>query len=69
MHVEDCKNFASIVGKKGDVFVTHQLLPHSHSANHLRYARIITNPHVALKADHNLKREDGDYASEWPVMC
>lgn len=60
-HVKDCNRFASIVGKKGDLFVTHQLLPHSHSANHLHYPRVITNPHVTLKEDHNLNRSDGDY--------
>ena len=46
------------------MFITHQLLPHSHSANHLHYPRIITNPHVSLKEDLSLNREDGQYVSD-----
>jgi hypothetical protein len=50
-----------VVAKKGDVFVTHGMLPHSHSPNHLHYARVITNPHVNLSEPFNLSRKDGDY--------
>jgi len=55
------ESFRSIVGKKGDLFVTHQLLPHSHAPNYLRYARVITNPHCNLREDYCLNREDGHY--------
>lgn len=37
------------------------MLPHSHSPNHLNYARVITNPHVNLREPFNLNRADGDY--------
>lgn len=64
-HVTDLprESFTSVVGKKGDLFITHQLLPHSHAPNYLQYARVITNPHVNLREDYNLNREDGDYVS------
>ncbi|BEJ12560.1 hypothetical protein CspHIS471_0210200 [Cutaneotrichosporon sp. HIS471] len=52
---------ATVVGKKGDVFVTHGMLPHSHAPNHLHYARVISNPHVNLSEPYNLNRADGDY--------
>jgi hypothetical protein len=39
------------------------LLPHAASPNYLRYARVITNPHVALHSPHNFNRPDGNYVS------
>ncbi|WWC58909.1 uncharacterized protein I303_101454 [Kwoniella dejecticola CBS 10117] len=60
-HAYQCKKFTQIVGKKGDLFITHQLLPHSHAPNYRRYARVITNPHINMRENHNLDRADGDY--------
>lgn len=60
-HIKDCKNFAQIEAKAGDVFITHSFLPHTHTPNHLPYARVITNPHVNLKDPFNLNRSDGNY--------
>lgn len=60
---KNCDEFASVVAKKGDVFIMHGLLPHVASFNHLHYARVITNPHVVLKDPYNLNRPDGDYVS------
>lgn len=57
---KECKKFARIVAKAGDVFITHGLLPHSSTPNHLRYARIITNPHVNLAVPFNLNRPEGE---------
>lgn len=49
--------------KKGDVVITHGLLPHVVSYNYLHYARVITNVHVTLRDPLNLNRGDGDYVS------
>lgn len=62
-HVKDCKKIDYVVANKGDLIVTHALLPHTHSPNHHHYARVITNPHVNLVEPFNLSREDGQYAS------
>lgn len=60
-HIKDTKVHAQIVAKAGDVFITHGLLPHAHTPNHLWYPRIITNPHVNMVEPFNLNRPDGDY--------
>lgn len=60
-HCKQAKKFTQIEAKAGDVFITHGLLPHAHTPNHLHYARVITNPHVNLKEPFNLNRPDGDY--------
>jgi hypothetical protein len=57
----ECSNFAQIEAKAGDVFITHGMIPHAHTPNHLHYPRIITNPHVNLAEPFNLNRPDGDY--------
>ncbi|KAI5479741.1 hypothetical protein MNV49_003002 [Pseudohyphozyma bogoriensis] len=56
-----CHKFAQVEAKKGDVFLLHGLLPHANSANHLRYARVIANPHCNMVEPFNLNRADGDY--------
>ncbi|KAJ7189934.1 hypothetical protein B0H12DRAFT_1332311 [Mycena haematopus] len=56
-----CRKFATVEAKAGDVFITHALLPHAPSKNHLHELRVITNPHVNLKEPYNLNRADGDY--------
>jgi len=61
-HVKDCKKFTTVTAKKGDVLLMHGLLPHAASPNYLRYARVITNPHVALHGPHNFNRPDGNYS-------
>jgi len=60
-HLKNCKKFTTVEAKAGDVFVTHALLPHSPSKNHLHEVRVITNPHVNLKDPYNLNRPDGNY--------
>ncbi|GFZ46525.1 hypothetical protein JCM24511_04772 [Saitozyma sp. JCM 24511] len=60
-HVPSCKKFTTIEAHAGDVFITHGLLPHTVSQNHLHYARVISNPHVNLVEPFNLSRDDGDY--------
>lgn len=62
-HVPDCKDFHTVVAKRGDVILLHGLLPHTASPNFLHYARVITNPHVSLHSPYNLNRSDGDYVS------
>lgn len=62
-HVNDCHQFSTVVAKKGDVFLLHGLLPHVTSPNHLRYARVISNPHVSLHSPLNFNRPDQDYVS------
>jgi len=47
--------------KKGDVIITHALLPHAATPNRLHYPRVIANPHVNLAQPWNLNRPDGDY--------
>jgi hypothetical protein len=59
----ECSKFAQIEAKAGDVFITHGMIPHAHTPNHLHYPRIITNPHVNLAEPFNLNRPDGDYVS------
>jgi hypothetical protein len=60
-HIKDCKKFTTVEAKAGDVLITHALLPHAPSKNHLHEIRVITNPHVNLKDPFNLNRPDGDY--------
>lgn len=60
-HVPDCKEFHTVQANKGDVILLHGLLPHMASPNFLHYARVISNPHVALHRPYNLNRNDGDY--------
>lgn len=60
-HIDRCTHKQRIVAKKGDVFITHSLIPHSASTNHLHYARIITNPHLTLAYPFNFNRPDGKY--------
>lgn len=62
-HVAECKSVNSVVANRGDLIITHALLPHTHSPNHKHYARVITNPHVNLVEPYNLNRPDGDYVS------
>ena len=62
-HVNECKQYSTVVAKKGDVILLHGLLPHAPSPNFLHYARVITNPHVSLRSPYNLNRPDGDYVS------
>ena len=62
-HVKECNKFTTVTAKKGDVLLLHGLLPHAASPNYLRYARVITNPHVALHSPHNFNRADGNYVS------
>ncbi|KAK3681998.1 hypothetical protein LTR37_020676 [Vermiconidia calcicola] len=61
-HVNECKQYSTVVAKKGDVILLHGLLPHAPSPNFLHYARVITNPHVSLRSPYNLNRPDGDYS-------
>ena len=60
---KECKDFAYVVAKAGDVFITHGLLPHSHSPNYLHYPRVISNPHLNMCVPFNLNRSDGDFVS------
>lgn len=60
-HIPDCKQFSTVVAKKGDVILLHGHLPHVASPNFLHFARVISNPHVALHSPHNLNRPDGNY--------
>lgn len=46
--VSHCSDFHEMTGNVGDVILLHPLMVHSASRNHLRNARIITNPPVSL---------------------
>ncbi|KAF4967388.1 hypothetical protein FSARC_5046 [Fusarium sarcochroum] len=61
-HVQDCKQYSTVVAERGDVILLHGLLPHVASPNYLHYARVITNPHVSLHSPYNLNRPDGNYS-------
>lgn len=39
------------------------LQPHTNSKNHLRYARVIANPHINMVEPFNLNRVDSAYVS------
>ncbi|KAH9920464.1 uncharacterized protein B0H18DRAFT_593712 [Fomitopsis serialis] len=58
--IKDCERFAEMTGEIGDVVLLHPLMLHTASKNHLREARIITNPPVSLKAPFNFNRENPD---------
>ena len=60
-HCRDCKKFDQVVAEAGDIILLHGDLPHCAGPNYLHYARIISNPHAALKDAHNLNRPDGNY--------
>ncbi|GMK55989.1 hypothetical protein CspeluHIS016_0210450 [Cutaneotrichosporon spelunceum] len=61
-HCTRGKVYTEVTASAGDLLVTHGMLPHSHSPNHLHYARVITNPHVNLAEPFDLNRSDGDYS-------
>lgn len=56
--VKNCTQFAEMTGEIGDVVLMHPLMLHSASKNHLRDARVIINPPVALKEPFNFNRAD-----------
>jgi len=58
--VRECNDFVKLTGKTGDVFLAHQLMPHSRSRNFLRNERFITNPEITLRAPQNFNRENPD---------
>ena len=57
------QRFIQVTGKKGDISVLNERLPHTVASNKLRYARVITNPHITLKQPVDLNRPDGNYVS------
>ena len=59
---KSCDNFVEATGKVGDVYLMHPLMLHAPSSNALRKVRIIINPAVSLKQEHNFDREDGNYS-------
>lgn len=59
---KSCDNFVEATGKVGDVYLMHPLMLHAPSSNALRRVRIIINPAVSLKEEHNFDREDGNYS-------
>lgn len=63
-NIRECKQFAQLTAKKGDIIVTHGRIPHAVSDNLLHFARVIANPHIALKEPFNLDRPDGNYVSD-----
>ncbi len=56
--VNKCAKFAEMTGEIGDVVLMHPLMLHSASKNHLREARIIINPPVALRKPFEFNRKD-----------
>lgn len=54
--VKNCTQFAEMTGEIGDVVLMHPLMLHSASKNHLRDARVIINPPVALKEPFDFNR-------------
>lgn len=58
--VKGCTRFEEMTGEIGDVVLLHPLMLHTASKNHLREARIITNPPVSLKEPFNFNRENPD---------
>jgi len=58
--VRECKDFVTLTGKTGDVFLCHFLTPHSRSRNHIRNSRFIINPFVSFAEPQQLKRENPD---------
>jgi len=56
--IKRCTRFAEMTGEIGDVVLMHPLMLHSASKNHLREARIITNPPVSLREPFNFARDD-----------
>lgn len=54
--IKRCSNFVEVTGDVGDVVLMHPLMLHTASKNHLRRARVITNPALALKEPHNFNR-------------
>ncbi|EED81036.1 predicted protein [Postia placenta Mad-698-R] len=56
--IKRCTRFVEVTGEIGDVVLMHPLMLHSASKNHLREARVITNPPVSLREPFNFARED-----------
>lgn len=57
---KQCTRFAEMTGEVGDVILLHPLMLHSASKNHLRAARVIINPPVALKSPFKFNRGDAN---------
>lgn len=58
--VKQCGRFVEMTGEVGDVVLMHPFMLHTASKNHLREARIITNPAVSLMEPFNFNRENPD---------
>jgi len=58
--VKESNVFDECIGKKGDVFLCHPLLPHSRQRNYIRNERFITNPCVNRNEPFNLNRSNPD---------
>jgi hypothetical protein len=59
-NIKQCSKFVELTGEVGDVVLMHPLMLHSASKNHLRLARVITNPPVSLKLPFVFSRENED---------
>ncbi len=56
--VHQCRDFAELTGRIGDVVLIHPYLLHASSQNHSGRARFITNPPVSLKEPMQFNRAD-----------
>jgi len=58
--VRESKEFVTLTGKTGDVFLCHPLTPHSRSRNHIRNSRFIINPHITINEPFDFNRANPD---------
>jgi hypothetical protein len=56
--IAQCREFAEVTGRLGDVVLLHPYMLHAVSQNHRGTARLITNPAITLKAPMRFNRAD-----------
>jgi hypothetical protein len=63
--IGQCRDFAEMTGKAGDVVLLHPFTLHATSQSVLGVARFITNPALALREPMNFNRPDAQDFSWW----
>ena len=60
--IGECRTFAELTGRAGDVVLIHPFMLHASSQNVLGVPRFITNPCISLREPMQFDRPAGDYS-------
>ncbi len=58
--IEECREFAEVTGRVGDVILCHPFLLHASSRNHSGIPRFLTNPPVSLREPMQFDRANAE---------